>query len=131
MTSFTSPDIYELGLITEDITNKNTYYAKAEGTVIKIYKDAPTMPIAPAQASAQAPVQSLFDLVTIDTISYEMGTDPTPADAVPFYVITGNLSNAFAEYKISDNPPTYVLPSLTLVSSSGSGSGSGKTTSCG
>jgi hypothetical protein len=106
MTSFTSPDNYELGLITKDITNKTTpitYYAKAVGTVIKIYMNPPT-------ASAPAPAQSLFEIVNDTITSYEMSIDQTPDDAVPFYVITENIGS---HYQINDNPPMYVLPSLT------------------
>jgi hypothetical protein len=109
MASFTSPDSFELGLITEDIKTKTTYYAKAEGDVIKIYTNPPSV-----SASAQEP-GSLFDLVTDTTTSYELSNDATPDNAVPFYIISENLSNAFAEYQISDNPPMYVLPSLTPV----------------
>jgi len=111
MASFTSPDNYELGLITEDITNKTTpitYYAKADGTVIKIYTNSPIASASAVPVPVQA--QSLFEIVNDITTSYEMSIDKTPDDAVPFYVITENIGSY---YQINDNPPMYVLPSLT------------------
>ena len=102
--SFISPDNYELGLITKDITDKKTYYANNDGNVIKIYKDAPAI-------ASDAQANSLYDLVTDAITGYEMGTDPTPEGAVPFYVITEDIGE---QYKISENPQLYVLPSLNI-----------------
>ena len=102
--SFISPDNYELGLITKDITDKKTYYANNYGNVIKIYKTAPAI-------ASDAQAKSLYDLVTDDITGYEMVTDPTPEGAVPFYVISEDIGE---QYKISENPQMYVLPSLSL-----------------
>jgi hypothetical protein len=109
MASFTTDVEYELELITEEIITKTTYYASVDGNIVKIYTVAP-IPSVPAQASAPAPTQSLFEIVNDTITSYEMGNGQTPADAVPFYVITENIGE---KYKINDNPPMYVLPSLT------------------
>jgi predicted GNAT family acetyltransferase len=96
---------FELGKITITDLAKQTYYASVDGDTVKIYTKAPAI-----QAQVQA--QSLFDIVTDAVTNYELCNDPTPDNAVQFYVITENLDDC-GDFKISDKSDMYVLPSLT------------------
>lgn len=105
MTELFEPEYYELEQLKITEINKQTYYASVYGNTVKIYTVAPI--VAPLVA---AQPKSLFDLINDNVKNYDLGTGDTPNDAVPFYVITGQLGD-LNDYKVSDN--LYILPSLT------------------
>jgi hypothetical protein len=112
MTELFEPYNYELEKIKISELNKQTYYAKVDGDTVKIYTVAPAAAVAVAAVAPVAAAQpkSLFDMIDDTVKNYVLGNDATPDDAVPFYVITGQLDD-LNNYKVSDN--LYILPRLT------------------